>query len=48
MLEWAGRYALVQPSLGAFASTLAFLRKDNAAGTDPKFRRESEHSFFLR
>lgn len=47
ILEWAGRYALIQPD---FSSYMPFdtYNHDNAANVDRKFRKESRHEFFVR
>ena len=46
VLEWAGRYALIQSD---FAKQLAnkFFDHDNTEGTDRKFRKSSLHKFFV-
>jgi hypothetical protein len=46
VLEWAGRYALIQSD---FAKQLAnkFFNHDNTEATDRNFRKSSLHKFFV-
>ena len=47
ILEWAGRYSLVQPDFSEKMARM-FYEKDNQADTDRKFRKESKHKFFIQ